>query len=474
MSSRARGPRPGTNVALLCLALAPTLTLVTNCTFPEYDFNPAGGAGGAGEGGTVAGGGSGAGTAASGGGAAGGTAAGNGGDAGEASAGEAGAGGTEPGCVTPTPAKHAMHCFNQQLDAGETAVDCGGDECPACSTAVGCLANSDCVTGVCSPSKTCKQILTLDYSPIDANAFTRGPKFNLTITYLDEADFIPLKSISIRYYFAHNGVSEPVLSLESQATIDPGGALVDISDKMSSRIYRLPAGPADQRGRKTDSYVEMTFSANSSLSNGGKLAVTQNVVASSADTPFDQQTHYSFTNGGGQSYQAITVYVDGKLVWGIEPPLTVHPDCAFVTGVNFAGPALQVDGLPIAAGADERISFDGNVFDEGEAKLVPAAEAATTQLVSSAFTFATDTVTWSVPNGKFWAYAWMTSADATDTGTLSIQDNPTDKFVGVQRGSGAGWSLSGPYPIDVLDNTLTLSATGMVHVAGLKLYRVLP
>jgi hypothetical protein len=469
MSSRARGVRPGTNVALLCSIAALTPILLTNCTFPDYEFDrsPAAGSGGSLAG--VGGGGLGGGVA---GGASGGT---TGGDAGSgaAGAGEAGASGSGPEpCASPTPSTHPKTCTNQQLDPGETAVDCGGPDCAPCSTAVACTANSDCVSGACT-GNICEQILSLSYMPIDANASTREPKFRLIITYLAPG-FVPVSSLSIRYYFNHNGVTDPVLSLDPQATIDPGGALVDISSKTAGRVYRSLPGPADPSGRKTDSYLEITFSAGNSFVSGGKLDVTPNFVASSTDTLFEQPTHYSFSNGGGQNYQAVTVYLDGKLVWGVEPPQTLLPDCAFVTGVNFAGPALEIDGLPIAAGADEQITFDGKVYDEGDALVLPRADVATTKLVSSAFTFATDTVKWTVPNGQYWAYAWMTSANATDAGTLSIQNNPTDKFVGVQRGNGAGWSLSGPYPIDVLDTQLTLSATGMVHVAGLKLYRVLP
>jgi hypothetical protein len=41
------------------------------------------------------------------------------------------------------------HCFDQQKDASETDVDCGGGDCPKCAPTQGCLLDFDCTTNAC-------------------------------------------------------------------------------------------------------------------------------------------------------------------------------------------------------------------------------------------------------------------------------------------------------------------------------------
>lgn len=41
-------------------------------------------------------------------------------------------------------------CDNDQLDEGETAIDCGGDQCQPCGLELPCLDNEDCESGVCA------------------------------------------------------------------------------------------------------------------------------------------------------------------------------------------------------------------------------------------------------------------------------------------------------------------------------------
>jgi hypothetical protein len=334
----------------------------------------------------------------------------------------------------------------------ETGVDCGGDCAP-------CLLNP---------------ILTLQYMSIVADASTSAPKFRLLLTYVGTGS-TTLADIRIRYYFNHNGVTEPVIALDTRATFDPGGAQTDITSKVSWSIHRLPLGPLDAKGHKTDSYLEIQFSSMASLNAGAKLDLTQDFVAGSADTLFDQTSHYSFANVGAlASNNAITVYDGEQRILGVEPPLIVLPDCAFAAGVNLGGPSLVIDRQTLEASGDQ-LTFTGEPYSDSASKPLPATDAATTELLSSAFPLAsTDTATWTVSNGRYWAYAWLTSAASADTGTLSIQDNPADKFFGVQKSSGAGWALLGPYMIQVSGGSLSLSATGTVNVAGLELFRPAP
>lgn len=43
-------------------------------------------------------------------------------------------------------------CSDRVRNADETGVDCGGSTCPACDDGVGCAADIDCMSGVCSPA----------------------------------------------------------------------------------------------------------------------------------------------------------------------------------------------------------------------------------------------------------------------------------------------------------------------------------
>lgn len=48
------------------------------------------------------------------------------------------------------------HCVNQQKDADETDVDCGGQTCAPCTSGKMCKVNTDCVSNVCKNNNTCQ------------------------------------------------------------------------------------------------------------------------------------------------------------------------------------------------------------------------------------------------------------------------------------------------------------------------------
>jgi hypothetical protein len=365
----------------------------------------------------------------------------------------------------------ASHCFNKTLDSGETGVDCGGSECAACTRSEACLVSRDCASGECTAAKTCAQILSVQYTSTVTDPMTRTPKFELGISYSAVARMW-LQDLRIRYYFYHGGVSEPVIGLDSQARLNNG----DISASVRAQVYRTPAGPPAPSGTLTDSYLEITFVSALFLSMGDQLAVVQDIVAGSGDVLFQQASHYSFVNSQGNPIQndAITVYKADQRLWGVEPPMIQLPSCAFVQGVNVGGPAVQVDNQWLSAESAGSLTFQSGASSaNGAAKALPVTSAGTTTLLSTWHTLAgSSSAAWTVPNGKYWASAWLTSAASADSGSLLLQGNPADKFVGLQSGGGSGWALLGPYPVEVLDQNLRLSVTGgTVNVAGLKLSR---
>jgi len=442
----------------------------SNCGFPDYEFGQAGASGIAGS----RGGSGSAGTSGAGGAGGSGASVASGGTGAVAGESGAGAAGSAP-CLYPTPVTYPSTCFDGKLSGSETGIDCGGGVCAPCSGTQACVNDADCASGTCTLANTCAQTLSLQYTSIVTDAFTRTPKFRLLITYLG-TDSPELKDLRIRYYFNHNDVTEPVIALDTQATFDPGDAQMDISSQVSWAIHRFPLGPADTAtpSHTTDSYLEISFSSSVMVEAGTKIDMTQDIVAGSADIEFQQGSHYSFMNTAALSANnAITVYVADVKRWGVEPPLSLLPDCAYVAGVNLGGPAIEAGDEDLSASSEANVVFTGSVFSNPTSKPLPTTDVGTTELLTTAFTLGTSTATWPVPNGKFWAYAWVTSAESVASGTLAISGAPTDKFYGLQK-AGSAWALIGPYSIDVTSGSLALTGTGSVNLAGLELYQRQP
>ncbi|MEI9949865.1 MAG: hypothetical protein WDO74_13010 [Pseudomonadota bacterium] len=474
-SSERRG-----SVAVCALAFS-LFASVSNCGFPEYGL-PGAGSGGAGGTATAGGG-----VGGSAGGSAGGSVAGgdtddagasgaSGGAAGVASggaAGEAGFAGAPDGepCPFPAPVTYPGHCFNRSVGDGETGTDCGGSDCAPCSSNQACTQNSDCLSQQCTSSK-CVPLISLSYTPIEVSPQTRTPKFRLNFSYLDAAS-MPLRDLTIRYYYNHNSVTEPVIGLDSQATIDIGAMnmQVDISNKVLTSVHRFPLGPM-QNGLSSDSYLEIAFNDSTTVTTNTKFVINQNIVAGSSDQPFDQNSHYSFMKAAAAN-EAITVYRAGQRLWGVEPPMALFPECAFALGVNMNGPALTVGGQSLIAESEAPFTFSGGAtYANPTAKALPATDATTSSLLSTARTLNTgDSAVWSVPNGKYWAYTWLTSTVGSDSGTLLFGTGAADKFFGTMNTAGARWALLGPYPVEVVGRSLTLTVDGSVHVAGIELYQ---
>lgn len=77
--------------------------------------------------------------------------------------------------------------------------------------------------------------------------------------------------------------------------------------------------------------------------------------------------------------------------------------------------------------------------------------------------------TQTVPNGSYSALVYVWSADAGDTGTLSLDDQERDRFHAQSFQGGSPWVALGPYRIDVTTGTLRLAAQGTLRVGGLEL-----
>lgn len=67
-----------------------------------------------------------------------------------------------------------MDCKNTVQDPGETGIDCGGPDCPACADGGGCTDPSDCLSGVCDDNNCAPCADTPQCEAIDANDYCEG------------------------------------------------------------------------------------------------------------------------------------------------------------------------------------------------------------------------------------------------------------------------------------------------------------
>jgi len=444
------------------------------CSFPNYQFVAAAGAGGGvsagasgagiGPGGAVGAGGSGAGA-----GVAGGEVAGSAGLGGALPAcapaeGAAGDGTTEVGSSTPLPS----HCSDGKKDSDETGLDCGGPTCRVCYHAEGCQHASDCISGDCTASSTCAQSFELEFLPVVAVRNTDTLQFQLRLTYLGAAP-VHLKDIAIRYYFSRGDVADPVLPFATVALLNG----TSIGPQTAWNIVRvLPAGDS-----LVDSYLEVTFTTTKALITGDVVELTQSIEdGSAAGRQFDQNTHYSYQNVNAYTEEnTATVDVAGALKWGI-PPLYAVPDQCFYKAVNFGGAAVTAGGISFGGGSDPSVQFSGTLFHSDSSSPssttpAPLPDPSFLPVLESAVVLDGTSATLRVPNGYYWVYPYVISGDGGNTADLVVQGGKVGTFCAESVSGGPAWARLGPFPVSVTNQALVLSSSGgAVRVAGIELY----
>ena len=358
------------------------------------------------------------------------------------------------------------HCSNGNKDGDETGADCGGPTCTPCKHTEGCHDNTDCVSALCTAAKTCAPLFELDLGIIVDTRATYTLQFKLRLKYLHPVDKTPLKDVTLRYYFARGDAAEPVVPYATQAVYND----MSIDGEVRWTIQRVLVDPKTL----TDMYLEVSFpTSKKTLLQGDVIDLTQSIQAGNAPSHlFDQLTHYSFRPTTDLSAsERITVHDAGRLVWGAAPAYSVPEEC-FATAVNFGGEAFASNGQRYLAGTDPSVLFTGDTV-HATGMPFPTPDTAFLPLVQSAVLLDTQHAVLRVPNGPYWVYPYLISADGTNQADLTLQGDDVVAFgAGTINGLPA-WARVGPYRVTVKDGALDFgSAGGALRLAGAELYQV--
>ncbi len=436
-------------------ALFSLVVTAASCGFPEYEFLPSGAAGGA----TQAGAAGLAGTAPSGGAGMPSVAA---GAAGAPEGGVTGGGG-EPAACGPSAPVRPDSCYDGELTGDETDVDCGGGECQPCFEGA-CVVDGDCASGGCV-GLACSPRFRLEFQADDLLRSTAKLNFQVRFTYESGTSPVPLERLSVRYYFARNGVLEPITVGSSNATVTQSGNAFDLKPDTAWKLNKINRGPADAY----DIYLEVRFTGPQSLVPGDSVHFAQEINPGNTTQAFDQDTHYSFGAVTFQEWKRITLYEDEELVWGYEPRGGERPSC-LLRAVDLNGPAVTIDGQGWESAASATVTTEGSAFAQSAA-IYPSVSGGLSTMLHSGYTLG-DGQGVHVPleNGDYLLYAYGFSANSYGLSTLNVEDEAVDAFYmswlyGVQS-----WGKLGPYPVTVADGVLDLvSAGGDLALSGVEI-----
>ncbi len=368
----------------------------------------------------------------------------------------------DAGCGSLVPS-HPSSCYDLKRDGSETDIDCGGGECQPC-TVGDCVSDSDCLLGSCS-ANVCGSRFELEYLAFQEQPLTAKIDNRITLLYATGSDVVDLKSLSLRYYFKRNGVAEPLTTPNVTSTLLQPSAGTDISTETSWQILRT----TDGSGGDFDAFLQIRFTQSHPLLPGDVVKVDQNMNAGNDAKQFDQRTHYSFRAGGTLSRSdRITVYQDGRLVWGYEPRGASKISC-FSRGIDFNGPALTIGDEGWSA-APAALTSSGGAFDES-ALLYPKVDGPLVQVIQSGYRLsAADYVRFPAIEGDYLAYVYAFSAGGLGVGTLSLQGLDVDDFQSGEIGGGQTWGRLGPYRITVGSSGVELGCTtGSLALSAIEL-----
>jgi hypothetical protein len=377
-----------------------------------------------------------------------------GGNAGEPAGGAGGSADEEVGPCGPR--LHPLHCRNQEQDAGETDVDCGGPSCEPCGADEMCLSDGDCGLAACQGGH-CARLFELTYVQLNPDLETTSLRLQVDLAYLGSEPQL-LRDVSVRYYFSRNSVAEPLLPGGTSALLPGAG---DVSGDTVWNIVRQLRG----NGISNDAYLEIGFRGGRVLAAGQTLELVANLTSGTLDTAFNQGTHHSWdVSPTAHESKKLSVHVGDARVWGRGPDVDDAPSC-FQQGVNLDGPALTVDGEPwFGSPAAALVRYaDATVL------LQPATEQGREDMLRTGFLFQDNSFDFPVESGSYALLVYVWSAGGGETGTLTIDGDPRDVFRAQSFNGGGPWVALGPYRVEVEQAALQLGATGTLRVGGFEL-----
>lgn len=155
------------------------------------------------------------------------------------------------------------------------------------------------------PSPTGNVSLTAQSRTNDGGASGSQIQFGLNLVN-SGTSAMDLSTVTMRYWFVNDGGGDNIVSACYYATFGCDKLALGITTVRPERV-------------KADRYLQVSFRSGS-LAGGAAATIDQLALRDQSGGSFDQSTDYSFLNRSTfTDNPAVTVYVGGTLVWGVEP-----------------------------------------------------------------------------------------------------------------------------------------------------------
>jgi hypothetical protein len=224
-----------------------------------------------------------------------------------------------------------------------------------------------------------------------------------------------------------------------------------------------------------DAYVEVGFGDTAQLFSGDHVELYQQMLTGDPSSSlFDQRANYSFTDQPNVPWLHLTLYYQGKLLWGLEPP-PIHPRACLARAVNLNGPALAIAGRSFQSATDAQVTSNGTDASQPSAPFPPASVGVTTLLQTVTSLQAGSELQLPTENATYLVYLYATSlTNDENPSTFTLQGSEPDltrEFRSQTADGGQAWARMGPFRVDVTTGTLTLGVTGgTIAFAGIELW----
>jgi hypothetical protein len=201
----------------------------------------------------------------------------------------------------------AVSCTDGMKNGTETDVDCGGSCARQCDVFKGCLVNADCTTNICTAG-SCRSPWRVQYRAQVTMASTQQiqPFFQIISSGGATA---PLSEFTLRYWYTQD-VAQAQAANCDYALIGNGNVTFTFAAVTPARTG-------------ADTYMQVGFAAGAgSLVGGTSSGEIQTRIHDATFAAYTQTGDYSYdpTKTAYADWDHVTLYHNGALVWGVEPP----------------------------------------------------------------------------------------------------------------------------------------------------------